>query len=60
MIAAYSSMLARRRGEEVSDPEEQYRILKANEPAIDEQYALGKISEEKYRTYKKALADWEE
>lgn len=60
LLAAYADMTARRHGEEISDPEEQYRILKANEPIIDEQYELGKMSEEKYIAYKKALFDWEE
>lgn len=59
MLSAHADMTARRNGEEISDPEEQYRILKGNEPMIDEQYALGKISEEKYRAYKNALAEWE-
>jgi len=49
-----------RRGEEVSDPERQYRELKALEPYIEEQFALGKIKKEKYDSYKKSLADWEE
>ena len=48
-----------RRGETVPDPERQYRELKALEPYIEEQYALGKIKKEKYDSYKKSLADWE-
>jgi hypothetical protein len=49
-----------RRGENVPDPEKQYRELKALEPYIDEQFSLGKIKKAKYETYKKSLADWEE
>ena len=48
-----------RRGEPVPDAEKQYRELKALEPYIEEQYALGKIKQEKYDSYKKSLAEWE-
>ena len=48
-----------RRGETVIDPETQYRNLKSLEPYIKEQYALGKIKQEKYNSYKNSLAEWE-
>lgn len=48
------------RGERVSDPEEQYAILKQMEPQIDQMYAEGKIKQYKYDSYKQSLKRWEE
>lgn len=50
----------KRRNIEVSDPEEQYLKLKANEKMIDELHEKGEISEEKYKSYKDTIARWED
>ena len=43
------------RGEEVKDPYEQYKNLKAMEPEIERLHAEGKIKEVKYQSYRKTL-----
>lgn len=48
-------MIKRARGENVPDPYDQYKKLKAMEPEVDKLYAAGKIKEAKYRSYKQAL-----
>lgn len=43
------------RGEDVNDPYEQYKNLKAMEPEIERLHAEGKIKESKYESYRNAL-----
>lgn len=43
------------RGEDVKDPYEQYKNLKAMEPEIERLHAEGKIKEVKYQSYRKTL-----
>lgn len=40
--------------------EEKYKKLKAVEKLVEERYAKGEISKEKYNDYRKALAEYEE
>ena len=47
------------RGEDVKDPYEQYRNLKAMEQQIEEIHAAGQIKEAKYKAYRAALEDCE-
>ena len=51
----HDRMIERARGENVPDPYDQYKKLKAMEPEIDKLHAAGKIKEAKYRSYKQAL-----
>ena len=51
----HDRMIKRARGENVPDPYDQYKKLKAMEPEIDKLHAAGKIKEAKYRSYKQAL-----
>lgn len=51
--------IARASGEQSSDPEKQYRIMKANLPALEELYREGRVSEEKYKAYIRKLEEWE-
>ena len=53
-------MMRRANGETVREPDEQYKILKAMEPQVDEMYANGEIRKEKYESYKRSLKNWEE
>lgn len=53
-------MMRRANGETVREPDEQYKILKAMEPQVDEMYANGEIRKEKYESYKQSLKNWEE
>lgn len=48
-----------KRGVPVTDPDKQYRQLKAIEPIVDEKYLRGEISEAKYRGFKASLERWE-
>ena len=47
------------RGEEQSDPERQYRIMKANLPALEEMFKAGEITKSKYDAYIEKLREWE-
>ena len=47
------------RGEDVSDPYEQYKRLKAMEPEIERMHEAGQIKEAKYRSYRKTLENCE-
>ena len=47
------------RGEEVKDPYEQYKNLKAMEPEIERLHAEGKIKEIKYQSYRQTLENCE-
>lgn len=55
----YDRMKLKSQGKTIADPEERYCQLKAIEPQVDEKFARGEISEEKYRKYKQSLAEWE-
>lgn len=57
---AYDKMMRRANGETVREPDEQYKILKAMEPQVDEMYANGEIRKEKYESYKQSIKNWEE
>lgn len=57
---AYDRMMRRANGETVHEPDEQYKVLKAMEPQIDEMYANGEIKKAKYDSYKQSLRHWEE
>lgn len=58
-LCAYINERRRARGENVPDPEEQYRALKADMPTIEEQYRLGNVPEEIYKKYVQAIEMWE-
>lgn len=60
LICARVKMIKERNGENVSDPEQQYQLLKASEQEIDELYYKGQISIEKYRRFKMSLKQWED
>lgn len=49
----------RENGEEIADPEKQYRVMKANLPALEELYKAGRVRKEKYEAYISALERWE-
>ena len=51
--------IRRANGEQVSDPEHQYKVMKADQPLIEQLHEEGKISEQDYQRYIKAIADWE-
>ena len=46
-------------GEEVKDPYDQYKNLKAMEPEIERLHAEGKIKEIKYQSYRQTLENCE-
>lgn len=46
-------------GENVADPEEQYRKLKKLEPEITKMYKNGQVNEEKYNSFIKSITDYE-
>lgn len=56
---AHINSVRRSQGMEVSDPEKQYRIMKANLPAVEEAYRAGDLSRSDYERYIKALEEWE-
>lgn len=58
--AAHDRMTRRQNGETVHEPDEQYKVLKAMEPQIDEMYRNGEIKQQKYDSYKRSLQRWEE
>ncbi len=41
------------------DDYDRYQTMKKIEPEIDEQYANGQINEEKYRSFKETIANYE-
>lgn len=47
------------RGENVADPEQQYRKLKKLEPEVTKMYKAGQVSEEKYNSFMKSITDYE-
>lgn len=51
--------IAASKGEERSDPERQYKIMKANLPALEEMYKAGEIPKSKYDAYIEKLKEWE-
>ena len=59
IIAEHTKREKIRRGIKISDPETEYKKLKENETMIDSLYKQGNIKEEKYKAFKKQLADWE-
>lgn len=52
-------MTAAMSGKEISDPERQYNVMKANLPALEAMYKSGKVSRERYQAYIKTLREWE-
>lgn len=56
---AYDRLQKKIHGENVSDPDEQYRKLKAWQPQVEEMYAKGQIRKAKYESYKKSLEKYE-
>ena len=52
-------MKLKSQGKTVIDPEERYHQLKGIEQQVDDKFARGEISEEKYIKYKQSLAEWE-
>ena len=59
-IKEHDRNILRARGEDISDPYEQYQKLKAMEPDIERMHDAGQIREAKYISYKKTLAECEE
>lgn len=51
--------IRRANGEQVQDPERQYRVMKADQPLIEQMHKDGKISDADYQRYMKAITDWE-
>lgn len=51
--------ILRAKGEQVQDPERQYRVMKADQPLIEQMHKDGKISDADYQRYMKAITDWE-
>lgn len=47
-------------GNDGTELDEKYKKLKAVEKLVEERYAKGEISKEKYNDYRKALAEYEE
>ena len=47
------------RGEEVTDPDEQYEQLKALLPEIKKQYEAGNVTEEKYKRLIQTIEEYE-
>lgn len=58
-IKAYDRAYQRSHGIDVPDPEEQYMKLKRIEKTVEKKYAEGKISEERYRSYRYAIEEYE-
>lgn len=59
LLAEKNRLTAAISGKEVSDPEKQYSIMKANLPALEAMYKSGRITEERYRAYINSLKEWE-
>ena len=59
-IKEHDRNILRARGEDISDPYEQYQKRKAMEPDIERMHDAGQIREAKYISYKKTLAECEE
>jgi hypothetical protein len=57
--AEYDREQKRIRGERVNDPEEHYQHLKLIEPDIEILYRMGKVSETKYKSFRKTIEDYE-
>lgn len=55
----YDRMKLKSQGKTVIDPEERYHQLKGIEQQVDDKFARGEISKEKYMKYKQSLAEWE-
>ena len=51
--------IRRANGEQIQDPEHQYKCMKADQPLIEQMHSEGKISDADYQRYMKAIADWE-
>lgn len=58
-IHAYIRERRRRNGEEVSDPDAQYRKMKAMQPQIEELHRKGQITETKYRSFTQSIENYE-
>ena len=51
--------IRRANGEQIQDPEHQYKCMKADQPLIEQMHKDGKISDADYQRYMKAITDWE-
>lgn len=58
-INAFVRQKKRMNGENVPDPEQQYKKMKAIEEVVEERHRSGAISDEKYREYRKMIDDYE-
>lgn len=58
-VYAYDRAYARSQGKDVSDPEEQYRKLKAASAVVEERYKLGEISRERYEEFMTPIWEYE-
>lgn len=56
---AYDRQQQRMHGEDVPDPDAQYRKLKAMQPQIVELYRKGQITETKYRSFMQSIEKYE-
>ncbi len=56
----YERAKARARGEQVPDPEAQYKQLKAIEPIVLDRLKRGEITQGEYDAFAGSLRDWEE
>lgn len=56
---AYDRQQKRMNGEEVSDPDAQYRKLKAMQPQIEELHRIGKINEGRYKSFMQSIEKYE-
>lgn len=57
---AYDRQERRIKGENVSDPEEQYHKLKAMQPQVEEMYRNGDIKKYKYESFMNSIRKYEE
>ena len=56
---AYDRQVRRNRGEDVPDPEVQYKKLKKIEPLVEKRYKNGEITKKRYEEFKSKLERWE-
>lgn len=56
---AYDRQQKRMNGEDVPDPDAQYRKMKAMQPQIEELHRKGQITETKYRSFTQSIENYE-
>lgn len=56
---AYDRQIKRNQGEDIPDPEAQYKKLKKIEPLVKEKYLNGKITKKRYDEFMSKLERWE-